>query len=50
MPINEQDVQWIEEPHVGFWEATYLPGIAKGLKTTINHPPGLIATSILTRS
>lgn len=37
MPINEKDVQWIEEPQMGFWEATYLPAIAKGLKTTVKH-------------
>jgi NADH-quinone oxidoreductase subunit I len=37
MPINPKDVTWIEEPEIGFWEATFLPAIAKGLKTTLGH-------------
>jgi NADH-quinone oxidoreductase subunit I len=37
MPINPKDVTWIEEPEIGFWEATFLPAIAKGLKTTLSH-------------
>ena len=37
MPINAKDVTWIEEPELGFWEATFLPAIAKGLKTTLGH-------------
>ena len=37
MPINSKDVMWIEEPEIGFWEATFLPAIAKGLKTTLGH-------------
>ena len=35
MPINPKDVTWIKEPELGFWEATFLPAIAKGLKTTL---------------
>lgn len=37
MPISPKDVTWIEEPEIGFWEATFLPAIAKGLKTTFGH-------------
>jgi NADH-quinone oxidoreductase subunit I len=37
MPINPKEVSWIEEPEIGFWEATFLPAIAKGLKTTFGH-------------
>jgi len=38
MPIDpEQDVTWVEEPEIGFWEATFLPAIIKGLKTTFGH-------------
>jgi NADH-quinone oxidoreductase subunit I len=37
MPISSKDVIWIEEPEIGFWESTFLPAIAKGLKTTLGH-------------
>jgi NADH-quinone oxidoreductase subunit I len=37
MTINSNDVTWIEEPELGFWEATFLPAIMKGLKTTLGH-------------
>ena len=37
MPINPKDVTWIQEPELGFWEATFLPAIMKGLKTTLGH-------------
>jgi len=37
MPIDEKDVQWVEEPEIGFWEATFLPAIAQGLRTTVGH-------------
>ena len=37
MPIKNEDVQWVEEPEIGFWEATFLPAIAQGLRTTIEH-------------
>jgi NADH-quinone oxidoreductase subunit I len=37
MPIAESDVTWVEEPEIGFWEATFLPAIVEGLKTTIRH-------------
>jgi NADH-quinone oxidoreductase subunit I len=34
---DNQDVIWVEEPEIGFWEATFLPAIVEGLKTTIRH-------------
>lgn len=37
MPINENDVHWVEEPRVGLWEATFLPAIVEGLRTTAKH-------------
>lgn len=37
MPIAHKDVVWVEEPEFGFWEATFLPAIAAGLRTTIDH-------------
>ncbi len=37
MPIASQDVTWIEEPEIGFWETTFLPAIIQGLKTTLRH-------------
>jgi NADH-quinone oxidoreductase subunit I len=37
MPIAHQDVTWVEEPEFGFWEATFLPAIAAGLRTTFRH-------------
>jgi NADH-quinone oxidoreductase subunit I len=37
MPIAHKDVTWVEEPEFGFWEATFLPAIVAGLRTTIDH-------------
>lgn len=37
MPISSDNVTWVEEPEIGFWEATFLPAIVAGLKTTIKH-------------
>ena len=37
MPIASKDVTWVEEPEIGFWEATFLPAILAGLKTTVKH-------------
>jgi NADH-quinone oxidoreductase subunit I len=37
MPIAHKDVIWVEEPEFGFWEATFLPAIAAGLRTTLQH-------------
>ncbi len=37
MPIKDEEVEWVEEPEIGFWEATFLPAIAQGLRTTIGH-------------
>jgi len=34
---KQKDVTWIEEPEIGFWEATFVPAIIQGLKTTIGH-------------
>jgi NADH-quinone oxidoreductase subunit I len=37
MPIDPKQVTWVEEPAIGFWEATFLPAIVDGLKTTLRH-------------
>lgn len=37
MPISEQDVKWVEEPRMGFWEKLYVPAILDGLSTTFKH-------------
>jgi NADH-quinone oxidoreductase subunit I len=37
MPIQDKDVDWVDEPDLSFWEATFLPAIAKGLRTTVKH-------------
>ena len=37
MAVAKEDVIWIEEPEMGFWEMTFLPAIVDGLKTTIKH-------------
>jgi NADH-quinone oxidoreductase subunit I len=37
MPIAHKDVTWVEEPEFGFWEATFLPAIVSGLRTTFDH-------------
>jgi NADH-quinone oxidoreductase subunit I len=37
MPISNDEVTWVEEPELGFWEATFVPSIIEGLKTTIKH-------------
>ena len=37
MPMTENDVRWVEEPKIGFWERLYLPAIAEGLSTTVKH-------------
>ena len=37
MPIDNKDVTWVTEPTIGFWEASFLPAIVEGLKTTISH-------------
>jgi NADH-quinone oxidoreductase subunit I len=37
MPIDAKNVTWVEEPEIGFWEATFLPAIVEGLKTTVRH-------------
>jgi NADH-quinone oxidoreductase subunit I len=37
MPIDPKQVTWVEEPTIGFWEATFLPAIVDGLKTTLRH-------------
>jgi NADH-quinone oxidoreductase subunit I len=37
MPIDSDEVTWIEEPSMGFWEAAFLPAIVAGLRTTFGH-------------
>ena len=37
MPIHEKDVAWIEEPELSFWEQTFLPAVAGGLKVAMKH-------------
>lgn len=37
MPIAEQDIDWVDEPELGFWEATFVPAILSGLRTTLGH-------------
>ncbi len=37
MPMTDNDVRWVEEPRIGFWERLYLPAIAEGLVTTVKH-------------
>ena len=34
---KQKDVTWIEEPEMGFWEATFVPAIIEGIKTTLRH-------------
>jgi NADH-quinone oxidoreductase subunit I len=35
--MKNEDVQWVEEPSIGLWEAMYLPAIVEGLSTTVRH-------------
>jgi NADH-quinone oxidoreductase subunit I len=37
MNDKAKDVVWVEEPEIGFWEATFLPAIIEGIKTTLRH-------------
>ncbi len=37
MSESSKQVKWVEEPELGFWEATFVPAIIQGLKTTLNH-------------
>jgi len=37
MSMKPTDVEWVEEPEIGFWEATFIPAIISGLKTTLHH-------------
>lgn len=37
MPINAKDVEWVEEPPMNFWEATFLPAVVDGLCATGHH-------------
>ncbi|ADG69677.1 NADH-quinone oxidoreductase, chain I [Planctopirus limnophila DSM 3776] len=36
-PISNDDVVWMEEPEMGFWESTFLPAIFSGLKNSLRH-------------
>ena len=31
------DVRWVEAPKIGLWEASFLPAVFAGLRTTIRH-------------
>lgn len=35
--MKTEDVHWVEEPEIGFWEASILPGILTGVRTTLRH-------------
>jgi len=38
MPIAENDVKWVEEPRLGFWEPALPPRpCSTALKTTLGH-------------
>ncbi len=37
MTMKQDDVHWVEEPPVGLWEATFLPAVVEGLRTTVRH-------------
>jgi NADH-quinone oxidoreductase subunit I len=37
MAMPDKDVHWVEEPEIGLWEASVLPGIAAGMRTTLRH-------------
>ena len=37
MPIQPNEVRWVEPPKVGFWDRLYLPAIVEGLTTTVKH-------------
>jgi NADH-quinone oxidoreductase subunit I len=37
MPINANDVKWVQGPKIGLAEQLYLPAILEGLSTTIGH-------------
>lgn len=37
MPIDQKDVEWVEEPSMTLLDAMYIPAIVDGLKTTIRH-------------
>lgn len=37
MAIKPEEIEWMEEPEIGFWEATFIPAILTGLKTTLAH-------------
>jgi len=38
---QSKDVVWVEEPEIGFWEATFVPAIVQGIKTTLRHVGGV---------
>jgi NADH-quinone oxidoreductase subunit I len=37
MPIHPDDVDWVEEPPMNFWETTFLPAVVDGLFATGHH-------------
>ena len=36
MAINANDIEWVEEPPMNFWESTFLPAVFDGLRTKSN--------------
>jgi NADH-quinone oxidoreductase subunit I len=37
MPIDPNEVKWVQEPKIGLLEQLYLPAIVEGLTTTVKH-------------
>jgi len=37
MPMTENDVRWVQEPKLGFWDQIYIPAMIEGFKTTVGH-------------
>ena len=35
--MKPEDVEWVEEPKMGLWEASFLPAVFAGLRTTVKH-------------
>lgn len=45
MPISPNDVLWVEQPAMNFWESSFLPAILGGLQTTAGHvSDGVVVT------
>ena len=37
MPLTNDDVRWVQEPRLGFWDQLYVPALLDGLRTTVGH-------------